>query len=104
VVLTRYGTGSAYYLGARLDEEGMRRIYDAIPALRSAVRPADPDGGVERVVRSSPGHDYEFLINHADTDRKVTLAGPGYDVLSGQRTDRALTLGRRGVAIVRRDR
>jgi hypothetical protein len=31
-------------------------------------------------------------------------AGPGYDVLSGQRTDGAMTLGRRGVAIVRRER
>jgi len=105
VVLTRYGTGSAYYLGTRLDGEGMRRIYDAVPALRGAVSPAGPDGeSVERVVRSSPRHDFEFLINHADSDRKVTLAGPGYDVLSGQRTDGAMTLGRRGVAIVRHER
>jgi hypothetical protein len=52
-------------------------------------------------VRSSPGHDYEFLINHTDNDRKALLAGPGYDVLGQRPADGTLALGRRGVAIVR---
>jgi beta-galactosidase len=103
VVQTRYGKGCVYYIGTRLDPDGLQRIYDLVPALRSGL--SDPAAGqadgVERVVRRSAGHDYEFVINHTDSDRKVLLAIPGYDVLADRPADGTLALGPRGVAIVR---
>jgi beta-galactosidase len=103
VVHNTYGKGSVYYLGTRLDASGLQRVYDLIPALRSGLADlaATPAEGVERVVRSTPEHDYEFVINHTDSDRKVLLATPGFDVLEQRAADGTLALGRRGVAIVR---
>jgi beta-galactosidase len=102
-VHSRYGKGSVYYIGTRLDHDGLQRIYDLVPALRPAQ--SDLDAGVsddvERVVRRSPDRDYEFVINHTDSDRKILLAAPGYDVLGERPADGTLPLGRRGVAVVR---
>jgi beta-galactosidase len=104
VVASRYGQGRVYYIGTRLDGEGLQRVYDMVPALRAGLADvaAGPSDGVERVLRRSPDHDYEFLINHTDSERKALLGAPGYDVLGGRPADGALPLGRRGVAIVRR--
>jgi beta-galactosidase len=101
VVKASHGDGTAYYVGTRLDSDGLQRVYDLVPALRDGL--ADFADGVERVVRASPDAEYEFLINHTDGDRKVMLAGPGYDVLGRRQADGTLALGRRDVAIVRRD-
>jgi beta-galactosidase len=103
VTASRYGQGTVYYVGTRLDADGLQRVYDLVPALRGG--PADSasgqSDGVERVTRRSAEHDYEFVINHTDNDRKVLLATPGYDVLGDRPADGTLALGRRGVAIVR---
>jgi beta-galactosidase len=103
VVRSQYGKGSVYYIGTRLDTGGLQRVYDLVPALRPGQGDVDAglSGDVERVVRRSADRDYEFLINHTDSDRKVLLATPGYDVLGERSADGTLSLGRRGVAIVR---
>jgi beta-galactosidase len=103
VVLSQYGKGSVYYIGTRLDDDGLQQVYDMIPALRAATADfgSGESDGVERVVRRSADHDYEFVINHTDNDRKAPLSAPGYDVLAGRPADATLSLGRRGVAIVR---
>jgi beta-galactosidase len=102
VTRSRYGQGHVYYVGTRLDADGLQRVYDLVPALRGmADFAAGRPDGVERVVRRSPDHDYEFVINHTDSDCKVLLSAPGYDVLGERAADGTLALGRRGVAIVR---
>jgi beta-galactosidase len=103
VVLSQYGKGSVYYVGTRLDNDGLQRVYDMIPALRAGMADfgSGQSDGVERVVRRAADHDYEFVINHTDSDRKALLGTPGYDVLAGRPADGTLPLGRRGVAIVR---
>jgi beta-galactosidase len=105
VVQRRCGDGSALYLGTRLDHDGLQRVFDLVPALRPRLTDfaAMPTDGVERVVRRGADHDYEFVINHTDTDRKVMLAAPGYDLLGERSADGTLSVGRRGVAIVRHD-
>ena len=105
VVRRQYGKGTVYYLGTRLDHDGLQRVFDAVPALRPRLTDfaAMPSDGVERVVRRAADHDYEFVINHTDNDRKVMLAAPGYDVLGERSADGTLSVGRRGVAIVRHD-
>lgn len=102
VTRSQYGQGHVYYVGTRLDADGLQRVYDLVPALRGmADFAAGRPDGVERVVRPSGDHDYEFVINHTDSDCKVLLAAPGYDVLGERAADGTLALGRRGVAIVR---
>jgi beta-galactosidase len=108
VVRASVGEGTAYYIGTRLDSAGLARIYDYVPALRGrAVRDGLPTpaaasaDGVERVVRRSPSYEYEFLVNHTDADRSVELAAPGFDLVADVAVDGTLTLGRRGVAVVR---
>lgn len=105
VVRARCGEGSVYYIGTRLDSDGLQRVYDLVPALRGELASGDADqaDGVERVTRRSPGRDYEFLINHSDGERKVQLDGAGYDLLGDRPADGTLELDQRGVAIVRRD-
>jgi beta-galactosidase len=103
VTASRCGKGTVYYVGTRLDADGLQRVYDLVPALQEGLADsaAGPSDGVERVVRRTPEHDYEFVINHTDNDRKVLLAAPGYDVLGDRPADGTLALGRRGVAIIR---
>jgi beta-galactosidase len=105
VVRTRCGAGSAYYIGTRLDADGLQRVYDMIPALHPerAGGAEDQADCVERVTRRSPGRDYEFLVNHSDRERKVELDAPGHDLLGDRPVDGTLELEQRGVAIVRRD-
>jgi beta-galactosidase len=105
VVKRRCGAGTVLYLGTRLDHDGLQRVFDLVPALRPRLTDfaAMPSDGVERVVRRAADHDYEFVINHTDTDRKVMLAAPGYDLLGERSADGTLSVGRRGVAIVRHD-
>lgn len=102
VVQLRYGQGTTYYLGARLDEAGLARIYDRVPALSRPSADPGADGDVERVLRAGLDGHYEFLINHAGTERQVRPGAPGVDLLSGRATEGGLTLGGHGVAIVRR--
>jgi beta-galactosidase len=106
VVRSRFGEGWVYYVGTRLDAEGLQRVYDLVPALQAslddaALADARP-GYVERVIRRSADHDYEFVINHSGGDRKVTLAAPGHELLDDRPVSGTLALPRRGVAIVRR--
>jgi beta-galactosidase len=103
VTQSRYGQGTVYYIGTRLDADGLQRVYDLVPALRGLTDiAAGQSDGVERVVRRTPGETFEFVINHTDNDRKVQLATPGYDVLGDRPADGTLALGHQGVAIVRR--
>jgi hypothetical protein len=89
--------------GLHIYERSVARIYDLDPALRGGT--TSPAGelsdGVERVVRHSPSHDYEFLVIHTGSERKVQLAAPGYDLLADRPVDGTLALEGRGVAIVR---
>jgi beta-galactosidase len=105
VVQRQFGAGRVCYLGSRLDHDGLARVFDAVPALRPRLTDFDAmsSDGVERVTRRGADHDYEFVINHTDNDRKVMLAAPGYDVLGERSADGTLSVGRRGVAIVRHD-
>jgi beta-galactosidase len=101
VVETSYGQGRAYYLAVRLDGAGLQRVYDGVAAL-SSEQPLAVPAGIERVVRVSAGHWYEFLINQSDEDQHVVVAPAGFDLLSERNVDGKVALPPMGVAIVRR--
>ena len=102
VVETSYGKGRAYYLGTRLDASGLARVYARVGALLNEDELAASTPGVERVVRASASHTYEFLINHSGDERQVAVAAGGFELLSGHDLDAKVTLPSMGVAIVRR--
>ena len=104
VVEARVGQGRAYYLACRLDAAGLARVYDLAPALSGepAVHRAGP--GVERVVRTSADHTYEFLINHSEEERVLDIASGGFELLAGKQLGSRVALAPMDVAIVRRDR
>ena len=107
VVEARCGEGRSYYVGTRLDASGLARVYARIAALPAAqLLPGDNSPGdrqpVERVVRSSSDHSYEFLINQSTDVREVELSPGGLDLLSGQELNGSVALPPMGVAIVRR--
>jgi beta-galactosidase len=104
VVAARVGHGRAYYLATRLDAAGLARVYDRAPALlgEPAVHRAGP--GVERVVRTSDDHTYEFLINHSEEERVLDIASGGFELLAGKQLGSRVALAPMDVAIVRRDR
>jgi beta-galactosidase len=104
VVETGVGQGRSYYLATRLDTIGLERVYARIPALSGGPAVAGAGPGVERVVRSSAGQTYEFLINHAAEQRVLEIAPGGFELLSGDQLGTRVALAPMGVAIVRRDK
>jgi beta-galactosidase len=102
VVETNYGQGRAYYMGTRLDTDGLAQVYARVGALSSEGQRVASTPGVERVVRASASHTYEFLINHSTDERHVAVAPGGFDLLSGRNLDAKVALPSMGVAIVRR--
>jgi beta-galactosidase len=110
VVETHRGAGRAYYLATRLDTVGLERVYERVAALSGEPALVQAGPGLERVVRVSSSHSYEFLINHSNGDREVEIAPGGFDLLATSQLDGRVTeLGGRvtlspmGVAIRRRE-
>jgi beta-galactosidase len=102
VVETSYGKGRAYYLSTRLDAAGLARVYARVAALSADQRLMAATPGVERVVRASAGHTYEFLINHSREEQHVEVAPGGFDLLAERELDAKVKLPPMGVAVVRR--
>ncbi len=102
VVETRHGDGCSYYLGTRLDASGLARVYSRAGAFSGAPPPTGASQPIERVVRSSLDHSYEFLINHSADVRDVEISPAGLDLLSGRELSGRVALPPMGVAIVRR--
>jgi beta-galactosidase len=101
VVETRYGNGRAYYLGCRLGQEALAKLYSLVPALRADPTLARAGTGVERVARAAADRRYEFLINYSDEQREIEVPDGGLELLTGTVPGRRVTLGPAGVAIVR---
>ncbi|MEV1331634.1 beta-galactosidase [Micromonospora costi] len=95
------GTGAAWYLGTRLDQEATDRLVARIVA-EAGVRPAAAVApGVEVVRRRDPERSWLFVINH--TDGPARLAASGVELLTGERCDGELVVPAGEVAVVRED-
>ena len=102
VLETRVGKGLAYYLGARLDNAGLSRVYERAPGLAGGPAHHLGGAGIERVVRSSRTDSYEFLINHSAVEGEVEIAPDGFDLLTKSHLGDRIVLSPTGVAIIRR--
>jgi beta-galactosidase len=66
VVKNKVGSGSVYYVGCGLSENGMREIVKEIISDQNISPNLTPDG-VESVVRNYDGNTVEILLNHNGT-------------------------------------
>ncbi len=99
--LTRrsHGAGSAWYLSAGLDAEGMRALLAQVfTAAGVAAAPADP--AVEVVTRTDGTTDFTFVLNHGRAQVTAPRIPGGRDLLTGADAAAGLTLGAFGVAVV----
>ena len=99
---TKVGKGVAYYLGARLDNAGLARVYERAPGLAAPAATGLTGSDIERVVRSSGTQSFEFLINHSTVEKQVEIAPDGFDLLTRNQLGNRLVLPPAGVAIIRR--
>jgi beta-galactosidase len=93
------GTGSAWYVGTRLDDVGTERLVAQLLADSGVVAAQTPKG-LEIVRRRSTDRSYLFLLNHTD-EETVVEAVSGHDLLSGRDYVGSLTLPPGGTAVLR---
>ncbi|MEO1060982.1 MAG: beta-galactosidase [Actinomycetota bacterium] len=95
------GDGVAWYLGTRLEPDGLAGLLDIVVG-EAGVRPVLPGlpDGVEAVRRRGPSGTFVFVVNHGDA--AVEIAVTGRDLLGG-RTGPALLIEAGGVAVVAED-
>ncbi|MEO7018426.1 MAG: beta-galactosidase, partial [Leifsonia sp.] len=80
--LTRntFGSGSAWYVGAALERDALRRALTAAADEAGVTRSEGGLGGVETVLRRGPEAEYLFLINHGDST--AISAAAGYELIT----------------------
>jgi beta-galactosidase len=94
------GDGSAWYVSAMVEPEGMLPIFRDVLHTAGVAARDDTDVDVEVVTRADETTDYTFYLNHGRAPVAFELGGPGTDLLTGIRHDRRLELGRYGVAVL----
>ena len=100
VTVHRWGAGTAWYIGTRLDDASLDHLLGQV-AARAGVSPAaDVPRGVEVTRRrGAQGRSFLFVINH--NDHQVSVPTDGVDLVSGERCDGVLTVAAGGCALVR---
>lgn len=102
ITMNQYGKGKAYYVATASDDA----FYDEF--LRNICKEAnvpvvlDTPKMVEATSRENENGRFLFLLNHDETEHKISLKGRCTDILTGTNyQDAAITLKQKGVAILR---
>lgn len=93
------GAGAAWYEAARLDDDALGRLLDAVLAEAGVRAEPSPAPGVEVVTRRGDDADFRFVINH--TDDEVTVPAAGTDLLTGDDVRDGARVRPGGVAVLR---
>ena len=98
----KFGSGSAIYVGTRLDQPAMGRVLSSV-FIDAEIEPAiDVPSGVEVVRRSVPRSSILFLLNHRDGAVDVPIAKAGTNLIDGHEVHAGLLrLGPYGAAVIR---
>ena len=96
----RFGKGHAFYLGTRLDKDGLSWLMDCLYA-RAELQPVlTTPQGIEAIRRTNGKQSWFFLLNHTSQEIGIALPGKGTDLLTGEAIQKSLVLPAKGVAIV----
>lgn len=83
VTVNRYGNGTAYYMGARIEESGMEVLYKSIFKLNH-IRSKKIPSGVEYHKRQGKDNKYEFYLNYTSQLQRISGTEWGLNLLTGE--------------------
>ncbi len=86
-----FGHGSAYYIGARIEAEGMKQIYHKVleeKGIQNRVLPK----GIEHHSRIHGNERYDFYLNMSEKEIKFPIEKASNDLLSGKRFEGEICL------------
>jgi len=98
ITRNRHGEGIGWYLGTRLDAEGLRAVLQSVYADAGVVAANHP-AGLEVITRRGEVNDYVIALNHGDAPTRLDIAGT--DLVTGSDISDALDLPGGGVAVIR---
>ena len=98
----RRGEGSAWYVGAVLDQAGVDWVIRHALAEQDALGPFADVADLEHTTREVEGRRYEFVLNHRAEPVSVPSPFAGTDILTGRRIASGddLELGPAGVVVL----
>ncbi|MDO5143492.1 MAG: beta-galactosidase [bacterium] len=101
VVTSRaFGKGTCWYIGARLEQRGMERVY--AHCLREAgVACAVMPEGIEHHRREDGQSRYDFYLNHAGREIQLALGDEGDELLTSAHVAGTISLPPFGACVVR---
>jgi beta-galactosidase len=100
VILSGYGMGVTYYVGAYLDDNAQRALIDSI-LKAGLLKPLITPKGVEHHTRTTPeGAEIHFVINHEREEKVLPIPWPAWDHLAGQRIEKYIKLPPYGVVVL----
>jgi beta-galactosidase len=80
----KFGLGSAYYLGTRLDTTGLDRLLAQVARTAKLTPPLRAPADVEVTVRENAQNRFLFLLNHGENPARISLGKwHGRELLSG---------------------
>ena len=100
VTVNTYGKGKAYYVGARMNTEGMEDFYHEVWKQAGITPKALPDG-IEFHVRTDNEVDYEFYLNFSDEEKKIYGIRNGINLLTDGKVEDELTIKPYDLAVLR---
>lgn len=95
--------GSAWYVGALLDTDGVSAIVRAVLNEHDLIGPYADEPELEFAVREGEAGRVSFLLNHADTPVSIVAHAAGTDLITGKTIGNGdgLTLEPKGVVVLR---
>ena len=100
VTRNRFGDGTAWYLGTRLDGAATARLVDRLLADTGIEPPVAAVPGLEVVTRADDASTFVFLLNHTTSDHDVDLEGR--ELITGETVAGSLRVPAGAVRVVRR--
>jgi len=98
----QFGDGKAYYVATKPDRDFMRDFLSKV-AGKQGIKVSLLPKGVELVTRSRRSENYNFYLNHGQTEKQVTLPEGKYeDLIVGTVHQDTLNLAKYGVSILRK--
>lgn len=99
VTVSHYGKGHAIYIGARTEEDFLKKLYGET-ARKLGFSYAQLPDNVEMHIREDDAYTYTFILNFNDTPAAVPEMPQGTDLLSGRTSDELHTLPAYGAVCI----
>ena len=99
VTRNRFGAGTAWYLAARLDQKGLRKVFDLI--LHETPLPRAVDTALPEGVAAAAREDIVFLQNYSGKIRFLSLPGRYVDLVTGSDESGEIVLPVNGVMVLK---